>query len=50
MELNLTTILSSVITSAVNGVAMFLSIRYMTKLVDSVEKKMNKKNEQGDEK
>lgn len=46
--LNATTLLSSAITSAVNGIALFFTIRYLSKVADRVEKiprmsKMSKK-------
>lgn len=50
INIDLTTLLSSAITGVINGVAVFLAVRYMGKFVDRLEKdvlskKIIKKNE-----
>lgn len=37
--INLTTIISTAITAAVNSITVYLTMRYVGKLVDRVEKK-----------
>lgn len=43
MSINLTTILTSAITAAINGIAIFLATRYTAKIVDKFER--NNKND-----
>ena len=41
----LNSIMLSAITAAINGAAMFLSVRYLGRIVDKVEKKKDKDKE-----
>jgi hypothetical protein len=43
MTINLTTLFASAITSVVNGIALFVTVRYMSKIWDRLEK--NGKNQ-----
>jgi hypothetical protein len=50
MDLNWTTLFVSAITSAINGVAMFLSIRYVSKIADRFDRSSKNGKDKDDKK
>lgn len=44
MALSWTTIISSIITASINGATMFLTVRYLGKMIEHIEKKTTANN------